>query len=618
MATSLVGHMSLSLLTAPAYIPYPEPALPEEVNGFTDALRIFATKGRVVNRRAGLSPEALAELGDVVNERDPKFVQLVADNDTRWNSVYLMIERALRLRFQIDWFCQWSLEEKDAKRRLPSEDRLDTEDWVLLTNIKAILEPVHRITRTFEGHAPRFGERYIAITVALQSFAIAGERPQRQTVLPRRYDGQVKVNLPGHRRGAIRPPDVSFDRPIPPAEQQSTFELTDVGLTLLRKSLDFAIAKLQQYITLMEDVPVYWSAMILLPSYRTRWIERFLAHDRATAIIARFKQQYQEEYEGIGGTQPTPTEEPHEQPRRPYQDRLVGHDFYYPKPDPADIDEVAIYLAEPVRPAPDALAWWIGNQARFPRLSLMAFDLLSIPVMSSECERVFSSARLTVGLNRYNLSDNSINMVESLKQWLKRGQEGCIYPAIHVEVKHEGVGVEKVESSNAGNLAKRLPLATAEDPPAKVNDQTGIRTQNLYHVPKDRKVTRYHCAIQPVDLWFAGDALVMLWRTGVTVPAARGHAKGACRNLPAAAGEENGFQLVIPRGPVERGVVGTVLGRMGVVLFKSRTPKRRPLHAIQDPLGNGLTAVRIQPANDFHGCCSTGKMRRTWQTWIPL
>ena len=31
-------------------------------------------------------------------------------------------------------------------------------------------------------------------------------------------------------------------------------------------------------------------------------------------------------------------------------------------------------------------------------------------------------------------------------------------------------------------------------------------------------------------------------------------------------GEENGFQLVISRGPVERGVVGTVLGRMGVVL----------------------------------------------------
>jgi hypothetical protein len=35
---------------------------------------------------------------------------------------------------------------------------------------------------------------------------------------------------------------------------------------------------------------------------------------------------------------------------------------------------------------------------------------------------------------------------------------GLDSPAIQVEAKHEGVGAERVESSNAGNLAKRLPL----------------------------------------------------------------------------------------------------------------------------------------------------------------
>jgi ATP-dependent exoDNAse (exonuclease V) alpha subunit len=35
---------------------------------------------------------------------------------------------------------------------------------------------------------------------------------------------------------------------------------------------------------------------------------------------------------------------------------------------------------------------------------------------------------------------------------------GLDRPAIQVEAKHEGVGAERVESSNAGNLAKRLPL----------------------------------------------------------------------------------------------------------------------------------------------------------------
>ena len=35
---------------------------------------------------------------------------------------------------------------------------------------------------------------------------------------------------------------------------------------------------------------------------------------------------------------------------------------------------------------------------------------------------------------------------------------GLAGPAIEVEAKQEGVGAERVESANAGNLAKRLPL----------------------------------------------------------------------------------------------------------------------------------------------------------------
>lgn len=35
---------------------------------------------------------------------------------------------------------------------------------------------------------------------------------------------------------------------------------------------------------------------------------------------------------------------------------------------------------------------------------------------------------------------------------------GLVSPAIQIDAKHEGVGAERVESANAGNLAKRLPL----------------------------------------------------------------------------------------------------------------------------------------------------------------
>jgi hAT family C-terminal dimerisation region len=39
--------------------------------------------------------------------------------------------------------------------------------------------------------------------------------------------------------------------------------------------------------------------------------------------------------------------------------------------------------------------WWSLRDA-FPRLGLMAYDYLSIPAMSSECERIFSGAKLTL------------------------------------------------------------------------------------------------------------------------------------------------------------------------------------------------------------------------------
>jgi hAT family C-terminal dimerisation region len=45
-----------------------------------------------------------------------------------------------------------------------------------------------------------------------------------------------------------------------------------------------------------------------------------------------------------------------------------------------------------------ALEWWCQDQQRkrWPRLSYIALDILSIPAMSNELERVFLGARRTV------------------------------------------------------------------------------------------------------------------------------------------------------------------------------------------------------------------------------
>ena len=67
----------------------------------------------------------------------------------------------------------------------------------------------------------------------------------------------------------------------------------------------------------------------------------------------------------------------------------------------------------------DLLNWWqvMGD----PQLRQQAYDLLSIPAMSAEVERIFSSAKRTISLDRHRLSDEAIEQLELLRHWWLRG-----------------------------------------------------------------------------------------------------------------------------------------------------------------------------------------------------
>ena len=61
------------------------------------------------------------------------------------------------------------------------------------------------------------------------------------------------------------------------------------------------------------------------------------------------------------------------------------------------------------------------QRERWPRLSLMAINILSIPPMSDEPERVFSDARRTVSWDRGQMEAETIEIRECLKHWKKTG-----------------------------------------------------------------------------------------------------------------------------------------------------------------------------------------------------
>jgi hypothetical protein len=59
------------------------------------------------------------------------------------------------------------------------------------------------------------------------------------------------------------------------------------------------------------------------------------------------------------------------------------------------------------------MRYWKNNHYRFPDLASLAFDALSIPAMSAEYERCFSSGKLTISSQRHSLGAEAIEACES-------------------------------------------------------------------------------------------------------------------------------------------------------------------------------------------------------------
>ena len=70
----------------------------------------------------------------------------------------------------------------------------------------------------------------------------------------------------------------------------------------------------------------------------------------------------------------------------------------------------------------DIFSWWMNSP--YPQLRQWAFDVLSIPAMSAECERVFSQTRRLMTVDRNRLSTDMMEALECMKHWWDAGLLG--------------------------------------------------------------------------------------------------------------------------------------------------------------------------------------------------
>lgn len=282
--------------------------------------------------------------------------KLARDNDTRWSSWYTMLRAALNLREAIDdYFNKWI--EADC-----AGDELCAGDWIILEKIKSFLEKLKMTTKALESSFATLDNVLLAMDFILAQFEAGKE--------------------------------AHIDDPMMGPMYNSGW------------------AKLDKYYRLTDESPAYVAAIVLHPSHKWHYIQE------------NWKEEWVESSGGLVQTlwdEYKPVESPLpscEAPSTTTNEFLSWRNKHL---QPSLItDEYERYCkSERVYGFTSALAWWLEEtqQKNYPSLSKMAVDILSIPAMSAEPERLFSGAKITITDRRNRLGSDVIEALECLKSW---------------------------------------------------------------------------------------------------------------------------------------------------------------------------------------------------------
>jgi hypothetical protein len=195
--------------------------------------------------------------------------------------------------------------------------------------------------------------------------------------------------------------------------------------------------KLMKYYDLSQQTPIYRAAVVLHPESKLSYFDdkwqgwpnwvKFVEKD-VKALYQEYVNEAESEEED---SEPATRLRTNKNQKRSddesedeYQDfRRVHEKFRDKRKRRKLLDEFDRYIDDgiPKDPVPDPLSWWREHATIYPILAKMAFDLFSIPAMSSECERVFSQAKKLITDERNRLSPATIEADECQKNWLSQG-----------------------------------------------------------------------------------------------------------------------------------------------------------------------------------------------------
>ncbi|KID81254.1 transposase-like protein [Metarhizium guizhouense ARSEF 977] len=284
------------------------------------------------------------------------------DNDTRWNSWYTMGAVACELEGHVDAFVK-------AHRKEIGKYALTPDDWDTIREINTFLKPFEKVTSRTQGDLDCIEKTLATMDILVKHFE------KQKNKHSNNIEFQNAILMAWH----------AFDK----------------------------------YYLLTDEVPAYAAALLLHPSRRKRYIDVNWNKAWVTAVLPKLQRLWEERYATAEADHISHSSEPTHEPDE-YD--ILEQDLDVVQ---TSADNWASFIeADPTEiSTKSALEWWCQKQqrARYPRLSLMAIDILSVPAMSAEAERVFSGARRQIPWSRANLGSRTVEQMECLKHWLKNG-----------------------------------------------------------------------------------------------------------------------------------------------------------------------------------------------------
>ena len=306
---------------------------------------------------------------------------LVRNGGVRWNSTYLMIERAIKLRHAINSFC-YETEEM-------ATDQLSLDDWADLAKVMEILEPFWELTVQLQGCVSKYGHEGLLHDVVTA----------------------IEDLLAGLREHNIHYEHASDDH-------------------YLSKGVKAAIRLMERYVKLTRESSAWAAAVVLHPASKWKDFENssnWKNMGELAGVKRAVKKLWEDHYrKNEAGTLDVPSG-----PALKKRRFDIGHRYALSShrinedgrlDDPAKPpDDYMRYCRDPLDDIEDAIQWWRTHEHIYPQLARLAWDMLPIPAMSTECERTFSKAGYQLTPQRSQLGDDILEASECLKQWLTMG-----------------------------------------------------------------------------------------------------------------------------------------------------------------------------------------------------